>query len=93
MVDCYGFHTKFMAKVCQLSGKRPATGNKRSHSLRATKRRYLPNISKKSIIDPVSGKKIKVRISTRAQRTLLKNPGKFSAELKKLVARQEKRQQ
>lgn len=80
-----------MAKVCQLTGKRPATGNNRSHSLRATKRRFLPNISKKTIVDPITGKKVKVRLSTRAQRTLLKNPGKFSAELKKLVKKQEKR--
>lgn len=74
-----------MSKVCQLSGKRPGVGNKRSHSLRATKRRYLPNISKKTIIDPISGEKIKIKISTRAQRTLIKNPEKYSEELKKLV--------
>ncbi|MCA9373588.1 MAG: 50S ribosomal protein L28 [Candidatus Gracilibacteria bacterium] len=80
-----------MAKVCQLTGKKPATGNNRSHSMRATKRRFLPNTSKKTIVDPVTGKKVKVRISTRAQRTLLKNPGKFSAELKKLVKKSEKR--
>lgn len=74
-----------MSKVCQLSGKKPATGNKRSHSLHATKRRFMPNVNKKTIVDPVSGKKIKIRISTSAQRTLMKNPEKFSAELKKLV--------
>lgn len=74
-----------MSKVCQLSGKRPATGNTRSHSLRATRRRFMPNVSKKTIIDPVTGKKIKVKISASAQRTLMKNPGKFSQELKKLV--------
>jgi len=74
-----------MAKVCQLSGKRPATGHNRSHSLRATKRRFLPNVSKKTIIDPVTGKKIKVKVSASAQRTLMKNPSKFKSELKKLV--------
>lgn len=91
VVDCYGFYTKFMAKICQLSGKRPSTGHSRSHSLRATKRRFLPNVTKKIIIDPLTGKKVKVRISTRAQRTLLKNPGKFAAALKKLTAKQAKR--
>lgn len=91
MLDCYGSYTRIMAKVCQLSGKRPTTGNNRSHSMRATKRRFLPNVTKKTIIDPVSGKKIKIRLSTRAQRTLLKNPGKYAATLKKLVAKQEKR--
>ncbi len=75
-----------MSKVCQLTGKRPATGHNVSHSERKTKRRFLPNISKKMIVDPVSGEKVKVRLSTRAQRTLLKNPAKFRAQLKKLVA-------
>jgi len=80
-----------MAKVCQLSGKRPATGNNRSHSLRATKRRFLPNVSKKSIIDPVTGKKITVKISASAQRTFLKNPTKYKAEIKKLVKKSNKK--
>jgi len=53
--------------------------------MRATKRRYLPNVSKKTIIDPVTGKKVKVKISASAQRTLLKNPSKYKAEIKKLV--------
>lgn len=79
-----------MSKVCQLSGKRPSAGNNRSHSLRATRRRYLPNVSKKTIIDPVSGKKIKVKISASAQKTLLKNPSKFKAEIKKLAKKQSK---
>jgi len=91
MVDCYGSYTKFMSKVCQLTGKRPAAGNNRSHSLRATKRRFLPNVSKKIIIDPVSGKKVKIKMSTRAQRTLLKNPGKFAVQILKAVKKQESR--
>lgn len=74
-----------MSKVCQLSGKKPAAGNARSHSLRATRRRFMPNVSKKTIVDPVTGKKLKVKISASAQRTLTKNPAKFATELKKLV--------
>ena len=82
-----------MAKVCALSGKRPATGHNRSKSLRATKRRYLPNVTKKSIIDPETGKKIKVNISAHAQKTLMKNPGKYKNEIRKLVKAKEKRMQ
>jgi len=74
-----------MSKVCQLSGKGPATGNQVSHSERKTRRRFLPNVSTKTIVDPTTGMKLRVKISTRAQRTLLKNPGKFRAVLKKLV--------
>ncbi|EIK0709526.1 50S ribosomal protein L28, partial [Salmonella enterica] len=32
-----------MSRVCQVTGKRPVTGNNRSHALNATKRRFLPN--------------------------------------------------
>jgi large subunit ribosomal protein L28 len=80
-----------MSKVCSVSGKKPATGNLRSHSLRATKRRFMPNVTKKTIIDPKTGRKIKVKISARAQKTLTKNPSKFKAELKKIVKRKRKR--
>jgi len=33
-----------MAKVCQVTGKRPAVGNHRSHARNATRRRFLPNL-------------------------------------------------
>jgi len=33
-----------MSRVCQVTGKRPVTGNNRSHALNATKRRFLPNL-------------------------------------------------
>jgi len=32
-----------MSKVCQLTGKRPISGNNVSFSNRKTKRRFLPN--------------------------------------------------
>ncbi len=76
-----------MSKVCQLSGKRPQVGNNVSHSERKTRRRFLPNVSTKRIVDPVSGETIRVKLSTRAARTLVKNPSKFKNELKKLVAK------
>ncbi|WP_081785814.1 50S ribosomal protein L28, partial [Halomonas sp. BC04] len=31
-----------MSKVCQVTGKRPVTGNNVSHSQRKTRRRFLP---------------------------------------------------
>lgn len=33
-----------MSRVCQVTGKRPITGNKVSHSNIKTKRRFLPNL-------------------------------------------------
>lgn len=33
-----------MSRVCQVTGKRPESGNNRSHAMNATKRRFLPNL-------------------------------------------------
>ncbi|MFT8229849.1 MAG: 50S ribosomal protein L28 [Enterobacterales bacterium] len=33
-----------MSKICKITGKRPLRGNKRSHSMRATKRWFSPNL-------------------------------------------------
>ena len=57
-----------MSKVCEITGKGPMSGNNRSHSLRATRRKWNPNLQKVTLI--VDGKPTKVRISTRALRTL-----------------------
>ncbi len=40
-----------MAKVCTSFGKGPAFGNNRSHSMRATSRRFDPNLQKVRIIE------------------------------------------
>ncbi|MSO44980.1 MAG: 50S ribosomal protein L28 [Thermoleophilia bacterium] len=39
-----------MAKVCTSCGKGPSFGNNRSHSMRATPRRFNPNLQKIRII-------------------------------------------
>lgn len=59
-----------MARVCELSGRGPLSGNKRSHSLRPTRRKWNVNLQKKTIV--VNGQKVKVRASTRALRSLNK---------------------
>ena len=35
-----------MARVCDICGKKPQTGNHRSHALNATKRKFYPNLHK-----------------------------------------------
>ncbi|MFP4498993.1 MAG: 50S ribosomal protein L28 [Vulcanimicrobiota bacterium] len=60
-----------MSKVCENCGKRPATGNNISHSHRKTRRRWLPNLQKMSIIDE-NGHKKQVRFCTRCIRTFRK---------------------
>ena len=57
-----------MSRVCPLTGKKPLSGNKRSHSLRATRRKWNVNLQKVRMI--VDGKPKTVRISARAMKTL-----------------------
>ena len=39
-----------MSKVCSVCGKAPSFGNNRSHSMRATRRRFEPNLQKVRIL-------------------------------------------
>lgn len=59
-----------MARVCPVLGKGPLTGNNRSHSLRATRRRWNCNLQVRTIV--VDGKPMRVKMSTRAYRSLNK---------------------
>ena len=71
-----------MSKVCQLTGKRPITGNNVSHSNRKTKRRFLPNLQKKRFFIPETGKWVTLKVSSKAIR-IINRVGIF-AYLKKL---------
>ena len=59
-----------MARECQLTGKKPMTGNKVSHSNMKTKRRFLPNLQKKNFFLPETGEWIKLNITTAAMRNI-----------------------
>ena len=60
-----------MSRVCQITGKGPLTGNKRSHSLRATRRRWNVNLHTYKV--EIDGKVYKVRMSARDYKTLNKS--------------------
>lgn len=59
-----------MAKVCQLTGKKAMSGNKRSHAMNASRRKWNVNLQKATLL--VDGKKTTVVASARALRTLKK---------------------
>lgn len=59
-----------MSRYCPVTGKGPMSGNARSHSLRATRRRWNVNLQKYKI--NIDGKVVEVRMSARAFRTLNK---------------------
>ena len=57
-------------KKCDITGKGKQYGNNVSFSLRRTKKVWEPNLQNKTIV--INGKKMKVKISTQAIRTLKK---------------------
>jgi len=59
-----------MAKVCQLTGKRPISGNHVSHSNRKAKRRFLPNLKTKRFFIPEKGEWVTLKVSTSALRNI-----------------------
>ena len=61
-----------MSRVCEITWKRTAVGNNRSHSMRATKRKFYPNLFYKKITDPQTGIIYKIRVSAKGLRTLRK---------------------
>jgi large subunit ribosomal protein L28 len=74
-----------MSRICQLTGKRPMSGNHVSHSNRKTRRRFLPNIQKKRVFVPELGDFVTLRVSTKALRTI--NKLGLTTYLKKLNAK------
>ena len=62
-----------MARVCQVTGKRPITGNKVSHSNIKTKRRFLPNLQTKRYFLAEEDRWVTLKLSSEAIRTINKN--------------------
>ena len=61
-----------MARVCQITGKRPQVGNNVSHANNKTKRRFLPNLQKKRFFVPEENKWITLKVSTKGIKTISK---------------------
>ena len=61
-----------MSRVCEITGKRPKSGNNRSHACNATKRRFLPNLVTKKVVDPKTGRVKKMKIAASTLRTMNK---------------------
>ena len=61
-----------MARVCELTGKRPVTGNKVSHSNSKSKRRFYPNLQKKKFYIPEEDRWVTLTVATTAIKTITK---------------------
>jgi large subunit ribosomal protein L28 len=59
-----------MSKVCQVTGKRPMTGNNVSHAHNKTRRRYMPNLHEHRFWVPGESRWVKLRVSSAGMRTI-----------------------
>ena len=61
-----------MSRVCQVTGKKPVSGNRVSHSNIKTKRRFLPNLQNKRFFLAEEDKWISLKVSSEGLRTINK---------------------
>ncbi|KPK58599.1 MAG: 50S ribosomal protein L28 [Gammaproteobacteria bacterium] len=59
-----------MSKVCQITGKRPMSGNNVSHANNRTRRRFLPNLHTHRFWLESEKRYIKLRVSHKGLRTI-----------------------
>ena len=61
-----------MSFKCQITGKKPKAARNVSHAHNVTPRWQRPNIQKKRLYVPELGRSVRIRLSTRALRTITK---------------------
>ena len=59
-----------MSKVCQVTGKRPMSGNNVSHANNKTKRRFLPNLHYHRFWVPSENRYVRLRVSSQGMRLI-----------------------
>ncbi|MCM2131688.1 50S ribosomal protein L28 [Larsenimonas rhizosphaerae] len=59
-----------MSQVCQVTGKRPVTGNNVSHSQRKTRRRFVPNLHSHRFWVESEKRFVKMRVSSKGMRII-----------------------
>lgn len=64
-----------MARRCDFTGKGVQAGNNVSHAKNRTRRRFLPNMQKASLVSETLGEVVQVRITARGIRTVEHNGG------------------
>jgi len=77
-----------MSRVCQVTGKRPVTGNNVSHAKNRTRRRFLPNLHNHRFWVESENRWVRLRVSANGMRIIDKKG--IDAILTDLRARGEK---
>ena len=76
-----------MSRACELTGKAVMTGNNVSHANNKTRRRFLPNLLKVTLISEVLNQNVRLRISANALRSV-EHRGGLDAFLAKADAKE-----
>jgi large subunit ribosomal protein L28 len=69
-MDMNGSTGGLMARYCQVTGKKPMSGNHVSHANNRTRRRFLPNLQRKRYFLPDENRWITLTVSTRGMRII-----------------------
>ena len=77
-----------MSRVCQVTGKRPMSGNNVSHANNRTRRRFLPNLHSRRFWLEDESRWVKLRVSGKGLRIIDKKG--IEAVLEEIRARGEK---
>ena len=77
-----------MAAVCQVTGATPGFGHTISHSHRRTKRRFDPNVQKKTYYVPSLRRKVTLNVSAKGMKVI--DVRGIDAVVAELIARGEK---
>ena len=59
-----------MSRVCQVTGKRPVTGNNVSHAKNRTKRRFIPNLHRHRFWVESENRFVTLRLTSKGMRTI-----------------------
>jgi len=62
-----------MSRVCQVTGKRPITGNNVSHANNKTRRRFLPNLHNHRFWVESENRWVSLRVSSKGMRIIDKH--------------------
>jgi len=77
-----------MSRVCQVTGKRPMSGNNVSHAKNRTRRRFLPNLHSRRFWLEDENRWVRLRVSGKGLRIIDKKG--IEAVLEEIRARGEK---
>lgn len=69
----FNYRSVQMARVCDVTGKKPMVGNNVSHANNKTKRRFLPNLQYRRFWVETENRWVRLRVSSAALRLIDKN--------------------